>query len=218
MKTEQYEITGMTCGSCLAKVKEVLNKEGISSNELTLKNPTLNISEKAESTKMLNQKLKSIGNYRAQKIEVIANSENETYPPINTETYKPLILIISFVFGVSLFAQFPFEQVDFMLLMRHFMAGFFIAFSFFKFLNLKGFSASFRMYDPIAKKSKSWSFIYPFIELILGILYLTNSLALITNWTAILVLGISSVGVSTRSKEICNSFGILPIEMAARQM
>ena len=59
--------------------------------------------------------------------------------------------------------------------MRHFMAGFFLVFSFFKFLDTSGFASAFRMYDQPIKASSlgaivhvGWSWIYPYVELLLG--------------------------------------------------
>jgi len=75
------------------------------------------------------------------------------------------------------------------------MAGFFIAFSFFKFLNLSGFANSFAMYDIIAIKWKEFGYIYPFIELILGISYLLSSNLFTTNFITIIVLGTGTIGV-----------------------
>ena len=75
------------------------------------------------------------------------------------------------------------------------MAGFFIVFSFFKLLNLQGFADSYRMYDIVAEKWKGWGYIYPFVELVLGLAYLTNWNPNITNWTTVIVLGVSTIGV-----------------------
>jgi hypothetical protein len=47
--------------------------------------------------------------------------------------------------------------------MQIFMAGFFLTFSFFKLLNLKGFAESYAMYDVIAKRIPVWGYIYAFI-------------------------------------------------------
>jgi len=79
--------------------------------------------------------------------------------------------------------------------MRFFMAGFFIVFAFFKLLNLEGFAMSYRMYDIVAAKWKGWGYIYPFVELLLGILFLINIAPIFTNVATILILGISSIGV-----------------------
>ena len=45
-----------------------------------------------------------------------------------------------------------------------FMGGFFLTFSFFKMLDLKGFSDSYQMYDIIAQRFKTWGIIYAFME------------------------------------------------------
>ena len=75
------------------------------------------------------------------------------------------------------------------------MAGFFIVFSFFKLLNIEGFANSYQMYDLVAAKWKPWGFIYPFVELALGILYLINVGPVATNMVTLIVLGVSSIGV-----------------------
>ena len=79
--------------------------------------------------------------------------------------------------------------------MNTFMAGFFLVFSFFKLLDLKGFAESYAMYDVVAMKVKPYGYIYPFIELGLGFAYLTGINLFITNLITIAVMGISSVGV-----------------------
>ncbi|MEM0994165.1 MAG: MauE/DoxX family redox-associated membrane protein, partial [Bacteroidota bacterium] len=88
-----------------------------------------------------------------------------------------------------------FDNFSAMLWMRHFMAGFFIVFAFFKLLNVEGFANSYQMYDIIAARWRAWGYIYPFVELGLGILYLINVAPTFTNWATILVLGVSSIGV-----------------------
>lgn len=75
------------------------------------------------------------------------------------------------------------------------MACFFLIFSFFKLLNLKGFKESYAMYDIVAKKFPNWGYIYAFIELIIGIAFLINFNILITSSITFLVMSISIVGV-----------------------
>ena len=82
-----------------------------------------------------------------------------------------------------------------MIWMQYFMAGFFITFSFFKLLDLKGFAESYAMYDILAKKLPVYGYIYPFIELLLGIAYLSSFNMLITNAVTVVVMGFSSIGV-----------------------
>jgi hypothetical protein len=79
--------------------------------------------------------------------------------------------------------------------MQYFMAGFFLVFSFFKLLNLKGFAESYVMYDVLAKKIPVWAYLYAFVELALGIAYLVNFNPLITNTITFIVMSISMIGV-----------------------
>jgi hypothetical protein len=79
--------------------------------------------------------------------------------------------------------------------MNHFMAGFFLVFSFFKLLNLQGFAESYAMYDVVAKNWQGWGYVYAFIELALGIAFLTGFYPLITNGVTFLVMTVSIIGV-----------------------
>jgi hypothetical protein len=79
--------------------------------------------------------------------------------------------------------------------MRHFMGGFFLAFSFFKLLDVAGFADSYRMYDVVAKRLPVYGYVYPFIELLLGAAYVANFQPTLTNWVTLVVMSISAVGV-----------------------
>jgi len=114
--------------------------------------------------------------------------------PIEEEVIE-LLLIVGFIMGVSLLAQYPFDDFSGGLWMRHFMAGFFIVFAFFKLLNIQGFADSYGMYDIVAAKWPGWGYVYPFVELGLGVLYLINVFPFWTNVVTIVVLGVSSIGV-----------------------
>ena len=80
--------------------------------------------------------------------------------------------------------------------MLDFMGLFYIIFSFFKILDIKGFSISFRMYDPLAKKVPLYGIIYPFIEILLGIMFLTRIEVELAIILTIIVLGITTIGVT----------------------
>jgi uncharacterized membrane protein YphA (DoxX/SURF4 family) len=79
--------------------------------------------------------------------------------------------------------------------MHHFMAAFFLVFSFFKLLNLSGFAESYAMYDIVAKRWKAWGYIYAFLELGLGIAFLTNFYPLAINAVTFIVMTVSIIGV-----------------------
>ena len=72
---------------------------------------------------------------------------------------------------------------------------FFTLYLAFKFLDYKGFPNSFRMYDPLAKQFPIYAWCYPFIETVLGIMFL---LRIKIKWAlviTILILGITTFGV-----------------------
>ena len=168
---KQYQIEGMTCGGCVASVQKKLSSlEKVQSAEIKLEHPQGKVSfSEAVSIDVLQSTLGQ--KYNIQ--EIVSKSSiletEEELPVKSINTYKPLILIVAFIAGTSLLSQYPFSGFSGMLWMRHFMSGFFIVFAFFKLLNLEGFASSYSMYDIIAARSKSWGYIYPFLELGLGI-------------------------------------------------
>ncbi len=111
------------------------------------------------------------------------------------KTYYPLILIFSFISVVTLLIQWSQGVWNTVQWMNHFMAGFFLVFSFFKLLNLKGFADAYQTYDVVAKRSRAYAFAYPFIELGLGLAYLVGANVLATNLVTLVVMGVSSIGV-----------------------
>nr|MBS0037172.1 heavy-metal-associated domain-containing protein [Saprospiraceae bacterium] len=111
------------------------------------------------------------------------------------ETYKPVLLIFIYILAVSLLIQSQQGSFHLMEWMHHFMAGFFLIFSFFKMLNLKGFAESYSMYDIVARKFPAWGYIYAFTELVLGIAFLIHLTPLITYSVTLVVMSVSIVGV-----------------------
>lgn len=110
-------------------------------------------------------------------------------------TYKPILLIFAYILVIASIPALQHESFHWMQAMNSFMAGFFLTFSFFKMLDLKGFADSYTMYDIVAKKIPKWGYVYAFIELGLGIAYATHFEPLLTNVVTLLVMTISIVGV-----------------------
>ncbi|BFD46307.1 MAG: hypothetical protein DMENIID0002_09530 [Rickettsia endosymbiont of Sergentomyia squamirostris] len=128
------------------------------------------------------------------------------------KVYYPLLLIIGFIIIVTTFTSSN-SAVFFDSWMNTFMASFFIAFSFFKLLDIKGFAKSYSTYDILAIRWQLYAYIYPFLELILGLLYLTKFMPLYTNILTILLMGFSSIGVikavMNKKKIQCVCFGTI---------
>jgi copper chaperone CopZ len=190
--THTYQLTGMTCGSCEAKVKSAL---------LMVANVTDVVVSKNENTATITMD-KHIALSDFQKVldikyQIAPLIHNEKVEQAKGwfETYKPILLIFFYIILVTALVQFNNHHFMPMQWMQHFMAGFFLVFSFFKLLNLKGFAESYAMYDVVAKPLPVWGFIYPFVELALGTAYLINFNPLITNLVTLIIMSISIIGV-----------------------
>jgi copper chaperone CopZ len=187
-----YQVTGMTCSSCEAKVKSsLLMVENVLSVEVSKDENSATITmEKHVALDRLQKAL-------PEKYRISALQHNEIAEQTKGwfETYKPILLIFFYISLVTLLVQFSNEKFDAMQWMRHFMASFFLVFSFFKMLNLKGFAESYVMYDVVARRLPAWAYVYTFTELVLGIAFLVNFNPLITNSVTFIVMSISIIGV-----------------------
>jgi copper chaperone CopZ len=87
--------------------------------------------------------------------------------------------------------------------MLDFMAGFFLVFSFFKLLDLRGFASSYAMYDLLAMRVRPWGLVYPFVELALGVMFLVRFQIPAANIAtlALMLLGAAGVLNALRQKK-----------------
>lgn len=188
----EYKLTGMTCSSCEAKVKSaLLTVNNVKAVEVSKADNTATITmDKHIAVPALQKALNS-----KYQISAIHHSETLEQQKSWFQTYKPVFLIFFYITGVTLLIQAVNQPFDWMQWMRHFMAGFFLVFSFFKMLNLKAFAESYVMYDVIARKIPAWAYVYAFVELALGIAFLINFNPLVTNLVTVVVMTASIIGV-----------------------
>lgn len=193
--THTYQVTGITCSGCENKVKSsLLIVPEVTDVAVSKETNSATISmDKHISINALQEALG--GN--ASKYRISAQSHSETLEETKSffETYKPVLLLFTYVGVISIFASWQNNSINWLLFMRFFMAGFFLSFSFFKLINLKGFAESYAMYDVVAKKFPSWGYIYAFIELGLGLAFALNLNPLLTNWITLVVMTVSIIGV-----------------------
>ena len=191
--THTYKVTGMTCGNCEAKVKSnLLTLPGVTEVEVSKEKMTATISmDKHIGIPVLQ---KSLG----EKYSIAALEHNETVERTKTwlGTYKPILLIFGYITAVSIVAGAGYADFNWMKAMNIFMAGFFLTFSFFKMLDLKGFAESYEMYDIVAMRIRAWGYIYAFVELGLGVAYATGFQPVITNILTVSVMTVSILGVA----------------------
>lgn len=111
------------------------------------------------------------------------------------KAYWPLILVLLFVTGLTLHLGWVRGGFDWKNLMLDFMGFFFMAFAFFKLLDVKAFADAYRSYDIPTKLWPTWGYIYPFVELSFGLLLLHRIELFWTNVAIVVVLGASIIGV-----------------------
>ena len=190
----------MTCSSCQTTVQDALSTiAGVTAIQIDLKNGEVLISMMHHIDIAIFQAvLGPYPKYSIQEKEIQADQADIPLPSLQKswiQTYKPLLLVFAFITSIACLTSFANNHFIGQLWMNHFMAGFFIVFSFFKFLDIRAFADSYAMYDVIAKQWKGYGYLYPFIELLLGIAYLTAFNLILTNSITVVVMSISSIGV-----------------------
>jgi copper chaperone CopZ len=188
----------MTCGSCVAKVKSELFKLGdVNSADVQLSSPQATITmAKHIPLEKLQEAVTKAGHYTITEADgEMAHHAGSGAATEEGSSYYPILLIFAYITGITLLIQATAEHFSWMHWMNHFMGGFFLVFSFFKLMNLKGFAEGYSSYDVVAKKVSVYGYIYPFIELALGIAFLINFDPLITNMATLIVMSVSTIGV-----------------------
>ena len=119
-------------------------------------------------------------------------------------SYIPLTVIFSLIIAFVLIKALISDNFTSPSLMLDFMAGFFLVFGGFKTIKLPAFAEAYEMYDIIAKKSKIYAYIYPFIEIGLGMAFLLRFEVITAAWITLVLMLINSVGAynGIRDKKI----------------
>lgn len=193
-----FTIAGMTCNNCRVSVEGKLNgAPDISDAKVDL--------DQGEAT-ILASKILTAADIQALLPEKYSVAEKSVVPeavfnqmeiPQKTNKWKqlkPLFLILFYITVSSLLLhRDDFSMQAFML---DFMGLFFLVFSFFKMLDLKGFATSFSMYDPLANKIGGYANVYPFIETALALSFLLRIQVEIALVVTIIILGLTTIGVT----------------------
>lgn len=197
----------MHCGSCVQRVQSALQPHA-STTTVTLRPPEATLTDCNKTLHELNQILAAAGDYQLL--------ERHIHPDTAAEkswfvTYQPLLTVIGYILLVTLAIEAANGRFDPRMWMMHFMAGFFLVFSFFKLLDIRGFASSYAMYDLLAMRWKGYGLLYPFIELGLGLGYVINWQPRLVNSITLAVMLFSSIGViravSNKQKIRCACLG-----------
>jgi copper chaperone CopZ len=199
MDTRIFKISGMTCGGCRVTVERELKKLSPLVS-VTLDPPQAYFAgEDSVELDDVRAVLASHPKYKAdiidENIRVSSRIQNSeiTHSTGFFKTYFPLFLIAGYI-SITSFAGADGRSI--MGWMTNFMAGFFLVFSFFKFLDLRGFADAFSSYDIIAKRFPFYGMIYPFLELALGLAFLFRFEPYAANLSSFILMGVGSIGVA----------------------
>ena len=182
-----YQITGITCQSCVAFVKShLLNLKDVTNVQIDILKKEVTLKTNAPiSIKILQASLP---------LKYILQ-ENLTASPLKNKwkTLFPLWIILIYLLISSNLIHY--QNWNFKAVSLSFMGLFYVVFSFFKLLDIKGFSVSFQMYDPLAKKYSFYGMLYPFIEIILALMLLLKFEIIWALTISLISLSITTLGI-----------------------
>lgn len=194
---QTFHIDGMHCGACVSKITTALQPyaSGVS---VTLNPPRVTLTDASTSNlTTLQAAVAKAGAYTlSREAGAAVTSDDDAAETSWLGTYYPLLLIVGYI-AVAAFAG-TFESsggVDWRHWMTNFMAGFFLVFSAFKFLDIRGFADAYAGYDLLARRWHAYGYVYPLLELALGLAYLFRIAPDATNLATLLLMGFSSLGV-----------------------
>jgi hypothetical protein len=111
------------------------------------------------------------------------------------KAYLPLAVVVLLAIVMSWVLQHDADHIDSMRLMNTSMGFFLCLLAMLKLFNLSGFADGFQMYDVVAKRSRIYAYVYPFIELGLGLSFLGNFAPFATNVVMIAIMALGLIGV-----------------------
>lgn len=196
-RTERYR-TNLNCGSCVAKIKPYLDAEpSITRWSAETASPDRVLTVEGDGPLMdVTQRAVGQAGFRILgAVEPTMPVSAAPAPDPTPTTYYPLLLLLGFLVGAVALAEVRFGSFEWERAMALFMGGFFLAFSFFKLLDLRGFADTYRMYDVVAGWLPAYAYVYPFIELALGAAYVSGVWPVATSVATVVVMGVGIVGV-----------------------
>jgi hypothetical protein len=201
MTVQKYR-TNLNCGGCVAAVKPHLDGDPAIRHwavDTADPNKVLTVEGEGVSEEVVERHVADDGFKVLGRVEQAAPVTPAARPAEGQSflaTYRPLLLVFAYLIGLVALAEFTAGRFDWMRAMANFMGGFFVAFSFFKLLNLRGFVDAYQTYDVVARRVRAYGHAYPFVELALGVAYLVRYAPVVTSLVTLVVMLVSIVGVT----------------------
>lgn len=189
--------TSMTCKACVAKVRPALEAQGLTRDlqfDMSSSDKTVSFAGDQNDAKKAIGVLQSLG-YHASLLSGPVDTVGSTPATASPESFKPLILVAVYLIAITAVVEINSGNLDPMRAMNTFMGGFFVVFSFFKFLDLQKFADAFMGYDVVGRHSRHYGLSYPFIEVALGGAYLLHLAPLFTNVATLVLMIVGNIGV-----------------------
>ena len=176
---ERLNVTGMTCGSCVAKIEHALDgSSGVEHVHVDLQQGTVMVSGGAAlSREALESAIRSAG------------FGVEGSPAVQASSFTPLLVAVSLI-GLGSLASGGADGF-----MAKFMGGFFLVFGGLKLLDLGGFAAAYAKYDLLAARLPAYGWVYPIVEVALGLAYLATPEWMGLHAITFLLMTFSALGV-----------------------
>ena len=190
---QNVKISGMTCQACVSSVTEkLISLDEVQDLKIDLAEGDV-VLEVSKTLTLEKLTVVLLPKYIPSLETRSGSNVTMEQSPTKLKQLFPLFLIFVYLIAASIFLQKnSFRITDFMI---DFMGLFFVVFSFFKFLDYKGFPNAFARYDPLAKRSAFYAKIYPFIETLLGLMLLLRWQLNFAFITTIVILSITTFGV-----------------------
>jgi len=127
-------------------------------------------------------------------ISAIKAHDDKGLGKVTWRNYQPLIVIIAMItIAAAIISRLNGQEF-----IIAFMTGFFLVFSGFKLIDLKGFAEGYSTYDLLAQKWFGYGYIYPFIELAFGLLMLSGYHPTWLLWLEFGLMTFSGLGVALK--------------------
>ncbi|MBP9669395.1 MAG: cation transporter [Candidatus Pacebacteria bacterium] len=193
---QTFSISGMHCGACVKKVETAVGAlSGIRSVLVDLPGQTMSIeSDPPMDFAILAQAVAAAGPYTLKNTPVEKKVSSAMGAMIRR--VMPLFLMLVLVTLFALVKQVFFASpASFHGLMQDWMAGFFLLFGGLKIINLRNFAVMYRGYDVLATRFAWWGYVYPFLEVTLGLLFLFGFALVFANVATIALMGLGMIGI-----------------------